>query len=90
MPAWALGPWMSSNNWDSEAEIRRQVALTVRITVECEADGTMRIAVEGRISSRCTLVLTDPAVAVIVNGASANTGTLALAGVSLPAVVLNE
>ncbi len=29
VPAWALGPWMSSNNWDSEAEIRKQVALTL-------------------------------------------------------------
>ncbi len=28
VPDWALGPWMSSNNWDSEAEVRRQVALT--------------------------------------------------------------
>jgi len=27
VPHWALGPWMSSNNWDSEAKIRRQVAL---------------------------------------------------------------
>ena len=29
VPAWALGPWMSSNNWDSEAEVRKQVALTL-------------------------------------------------------------
>jgi alpha-glucosidase (family GH31 glycosyl hydrolase) len=28
VPRWALGPWMSSNNWDSEAEVRKQVALT--------------------------------------------------------------
>ena len=28
VPTWALGPWMSSNNWDSEAEVRAQVALT--------------------------------------------------------------
>ena len=28
MPSWALGPWMSSNNWDNEAEVRKQVALT--------------------------------------------------------------
>ncbi|MBK8085299.1 MAG: hypothetical protein IPK28_16590 [Devosia sp.] len=28
VPLWALGPWMSSNNWDSDAEVRRQVALT--------------------------------------------------------------
>lgn len=27
VPLWALGPWMSSNNWDSETEVRRQVAL---------------------------------------------------------------
>jgi alpha-glucosidase (family GH31 glycosyl hydrolase) len=29
VPTWALGPWMSSNNWDSEAEVRKQVALTL-------------------------------------------------------------
>lgn len=29
VPPWALGPWMSSNNWDSEAEVRRQVPLTL-------------------------------------------------------------
>jgi len=29
VPAWALGPWMSSNNWDSEVEVRAQVALMV-------------------------------------------------------------
>jgi alpha-D-xyloside xylohydrolase len=28
VPDWALGPWMSSNNWDSDAEVRKQVALT--------------------------------------------------------------
>jgi alpha-glucosidase (family GH31 glycosyl hydrolase) len=28
VPLWALGPWMSSNNWDNEAEVRKQVALT--------------------------------------------------------------
>ncbi len=28
VPKWALGPWMSSNNWDSEEEVRKQVALT--------------------------------------------------------------
>lgn len=28
LPAWALGPWMSSNNWDSEAEVRHQVDLS--------------------------------------------------------------
>ncbi len=28
VPRWVLGPWMSSNNWDSEAEVRAQVELT--------------------------------------------------------------
>ena len=28
VPLWALGPWMSSNNWDSDAEVRKQVALS--------------------------------------------------------------
>ncbi|MCJ8324284.1 MAG: hypothetical protein HRU29_14400 [Rhizobiales bacterium] len=28
VPTWALGPWMSSNNWDSDAEVRKQVELT--------------------------------------------------------------
>lgn len=28
VPAWALGPWMSSNNWDNQAEVERQLALT--------------------------------------------------------------
>lgn len=27
-PAWAFGPWMSSNNWDSQAEVDRQVRTT--------------------------------------------------------------
>ncbi|MFZ5815041.1 MAG: TIM-barrel domain-containing protein [Bacillota bacterium] len=27
-PAWAFGPWMSSNNWDSQAEVERQAELT--------------------------------------------------------------
>jgi len=27
-PKWAFGPWMSSNNWDSQAETYRQVQLT--------------------------------------------------------------
>lgn len=26
-PVWAFGPWVSSNNWDSQAEVERQVAL---------------------------------------------------------------
>ncbi|EXX87435.1 glycosyl hydrolase, partial [Paenibacillus darwinianus] len=29
-PKWAFGPWMSSNNWDSQAEVMRQVELTKR------------------------------------------------------------
>ncbi|PWJ50483.1 TIM-barrel domain-containing protein [Faecalicatena contorta] len=28
LPDWAFGPWMSSNNWDSETEVRKQVELT--------------------------------------------------------------
>lgn len=27
-PKWAFGPWMSSNNWDSQAEVNKQIALT--------------------------------------------------------------
>lgn len=27
-PKWAFGPWMSSNNWDSQAEVMKQVELT--------------------------------------------------------------
>ncbi|CAH0121490.1 hypothetical protein PAE9249_04020 [Paenibacillus sp. CECT 9249] len=27
-PKWAFGPWMSSNNWDSQAEVAKQVELT--------------------------------------------------------------
>lgn len=27
IPKWALGPWMSSNNWDSEKEVRKQAEL---------------------------------------------------------------
>ncbi|MFD2671071.1 TIM-barrel domain-containing protein [Marinicrinis sediminis] len=27
-PKWAFGPWMSSNNWDSQQEVEKQVALT--------------------------------------------------------------
>ena len=30
VPDWALGPWMSSNNWDSDAEVRKQVELTTQ------------------------------------------------------------
>ena len=28
LPKWAFGPWMSSNNWDSDSEVRKQVELT--------------------------------------------------------------
>lgn len=27
-PKWSFGPWMSSNNWDSQHEVKRQVELT--------------------------------------------------------------
>lgn len=27
-PKWSFGPWMSSNNWDTEEEVRRQIQLT--------------------------------------------------------------
>lgn len=33
VPDWALGPWMSSNNWDSEAEVRKQVELTKKYDI---------------------------------------------------------
>lgn len=33
VPDWALGPWMSSNNWDSEAEVRKQAALTAEYSI---------------------------------------------------------
>lgn len=33
LPEWAFGPWMSSNNWDSEAEVRRQVELTKKYDI---------------------------------------------------------
>ncbi len=28
VPDWALGPWMSSNNWDNQREVEKQLALT--------------------------------------------------------------
>ncbi|PQD14586.1 glycosyl hydrolase [Enterococcus faecalis] len=28
VPSWALGPWMSSNNWDRDSIVRQQVELT--------------------------------------------------------------
>ena len=33
LPEWAFGPWMSSNNWDSEAEVRKQVELTKKYDI---------------------------------------------------------
>lgn len=33
MPEWAFGPWMSSNNWDSETEVRKQVELTKKYDI---------------------------------------------------------
>lgn len=33
MPEWAFGPWMSSNNWDSEEEVRKQVELTKKYDI---------------------------------------------------------
>lgn len=33
MPEWAFGPWMSSNNWDSEAEVRKQAELTQKYDI---------------------------------------------------------
>lgn len=33
MPKWAFGPWMSSNNWDSEEEVRKQVALSKKYDI---------------------------------------------------------
>ncbi|MEF2966027.1 TIM-barrel domain-containing protein [Paenibacillus sp. M1] len=32
-PKWAFGPWMSSNNWDSQAETMKQVELTSRYEI---------------------------------------------------------
>lgn len=33
LPEWAFGPWMSSNNWDSEAEVRKRVELTKKYDI---------------------------------------------------------
>lgn len=30
LPKWAFGPWMSSNNWDSQDEVEKQMALTIK------------------------------------------------------------
>lgn len=32
-PKWAFGPWMSSNNWDSQAETLKQVELTKKYKI---------------------------------------------------------
>jgi alpha-glucosidase (family GH31 glycosyl hydrolase) len=32
-PKWAFGPWMSSNNWDSQAEVLEQLELTKRYEI---------------------------------------------------------
>ncbi|WP_019537298.1 TIM-barrel domain-containing protein [Paenibacillus ginsengihumi] len=32
-PKWSFGPWMSSNNWDSQAETMKQVELTERYEI---------------------------------------------------------
>jgi hypothetical protein len=33
LPKWAFGPWMSSNNWDSEHEVRKQVSITNKLDI---------------------------------------------------------
>ncbi|MFD0694558.1 TIM-barrel domain-containing protein [Paenibacillus sp. GCM10027628] len=32
-PKWAFGPWMSSNNWDSQAEVKKQAELTAKYQI---------------------------------------------------------
>ena len=32
-PKWAFGPWMSSNNWDSQAEVMKQAELTAKYEI---------------------------------------------------------
>jgi alpha-glucosidase (family GH31 glycosyl hydrolase) len=32
-PKWSFGPWMSSNNWDSQAEVLKQLELTERYEI---------------------------------------------------------
>ncbi|UKS30348.1 hypothetical protein LOZ80_15985 [Paenibacillus sp. HWE-109] len=32
-PKWSFGPWMSSNNWDSQAEVLKQAELTARYQI---------------------------------------------------------
>lgn len=33
LPAWALGPWMSSNNWDRDQVVREQVEITKELSI---------------------------------------------------------
>lgn len=33
LPEWTFGPWMSSNNWDSDEEVRKQVELTKKYDI---------------------------------------------------------
>lgn len=33
VPEWVFGPWMSSNNWDSDEEVRKQVELTKKYDI---------------------------------------------------------
>lgn len=33
IPAWALGPWMSSNNWDRESIVRNEIETTKRLKI---------------------------------------------------------
>ncbi|WP_315079079.1 TIM-barrel domain-containing protein [uncultured Clostridium sp.] len=37
LPEWAFGPWMSSNNWDSDKEVRKQVELTKKYNIPSTA-----------------------------------------------------
>ena len=33
LPSWALGPWMSSNNWDRDSVVRKQIELTNELEI---------------------------------------------------------
>lgn len=33
LPSWALGPWMSSNNWDRDSVVRNQIELTNELEI---------------------------------------------------------
>uniref|UniRef100_UPI00277B5B0A TIM-barrel domain-containing protein n=2 Tax=Listeria TaxID=1637 RepID=UPI00277B5B0A len=33
VPVWALGPWMSSNNWDRESVVRNEVETTQELQI---------------------------------------------------------